>query len=142
MPVVDLEPGTRLEAPGPVVCVPLYGAHDLFKRCLTSLAAHTPEDTVILVADDADPDPGARRWLEGFGAVRHTVHWLRQPENRGFPGNVNAAFAAASGDVVIVNSDVEVADGWLDGLREAAYSDDLVATATALTNSGTIVSVP
>jgi GT2 family glycosyltransferase/glycosyltransferase involved in cell wall biosynthesis len=148
MPVVELQPGARLDGgeAGIVVCVPVFGAHDMLKRCLTSLVAHTPAEVPILVADDADPDPGAQRWLRDFdahGALRHTVHWMRQPANLGFPGNVNAAFAAAGdADVVLVNSDVEVAEGWLDGLREAAYSDDLIATACTLANSGTIVSVP
>ena len=147
MPVIDVQPGGRVEAgsAGIVICVPVYGAHDLFKRCMTSLVAHSPPDVPILIADDADPDPGARRWLEALaerGAVPHAVHWLRQPENRGFPGNVNDSFAATDADLVLVNSDVEVGDGWLEGMRDAAYSDDLIATATALTNSGTIVSVP
>src|SRR5688572_29017891 len=139
MPVIDVQAGGRVQsgAAGTVVCVPVYGAHDLFKRCLTSLVARTPPEVPILVADDADPDPGARRWLEALaerGAVPHAVHWLRQPANRGFPGNVNDVFAATDADLVLVNSDVEVGDGWLEGLRDAAYCDDLVATATALTN--------
>src|SRR3954447_10245690 len=111
MPVAELTPGERIDAGGAgvVVCVPVFGAHELFKRCLTSLALHTPAEVPILIADDADPDPGARRWLEQFdgrGAIEHTVHWLRQPDNRGFPGNVNAAFAATEGaDIALVNSD-------------------------------------
>src|ERR1041385_6290033 len=50
--------------------------------------------------------------------------------------------AAAPADVVVLNSDCVVAEGWLQGLRRAAYSDALVATASALTNHGTILSVP
>src|SRR5437764_13101663 len=45
-------------------------------------------------------------------------------------------------DVVILTSDCVVADGWLDGLRAAAYVDSRVATASALTNNGSVVSVP
>jgi glycosyltransferase involved in cell wall biosynthesis len=43
---------------------------------------------------------------------------------------------------VVLNSDCVVAEGWLAGLRDAAFSDSRVATATALTNNGTLVSVP
>ena len=49
---------------------------------------------------------------------------------------------AAPADVVVLNSDVVVGEGWLDGLRDAAYIDSRVATATALTNHGSLVSVP
>jgi glycosyltransferase involved in cell wall biosynthesis/GT2 family glycosyltransferase len=143
-----LEPQDALAAErgGAVVVIPVYGAHDLFTRCLHSVLAHTPKDVAILVADDASPDPASlalARELEAAGALEHDLYWLRQEQNLGFVGNVNAAFAAtAPADVVIVNSDVVVADGWFDGLRDAALSDSTVATSTALTNHGTIVSVP
>ncbi len=56
---------------------------------------------------------------------------------------MNAAFAStAPADVVIVNSDTVVPAAWLERLRAAAYSDELVATASTLTNHGTILSVP
>ena len=69
---------------------------------------------------------------------------MRQPRTAGFPANVNAAFAAAApADVVVLNSDCVVAAGWLGGHdARAAHSDALVATASALTNHGTILSVP
>jgi len=57
--------------------------------------------------------------------------------------NVQAAFdALADADVVILNSDCMVGPEWLGRLRDAAYCDSTVATATALTNHGTILSVP
>ncbi|HWK27394.1 MAG TPA: glycosyltransferase [Solirubrobacter sp.] len=148
MPVVDLKPGQRVDAGGAdtVVCVPLHGAHEEFKCCLRSLLRHTHADVPILIADDADPDPAARTWvgeLERTGSLRHTISWLRQEPNLGFPGNCNAAFAAsAPADVAVVNSDCEVGAGWLEGLRAAAYVDTNVASSTALTNHGSIVSVP
>lgn len=147
MPLIDLSPGDRVPgSPQAVVAIPLYGAHGYFKSCLVSLLRHTHAAVPILVADDADPDPAAREWvaeLDAAGTLRHAVHWLRQPRNLGFPGNVNAAFAASGdADVAVVNSDCEVAGGWLEGLRAAAYCDSNVASATAFTNHGTIVSVP
>jgi GT2 family glycosyltransferase/glycosyltransferase involved in cell wall biosynthesis len=130
-----------------VVCIPVYGARALFAECLASVLAHTPPEVRILIADDASPDPAIEAFVASLadaGALeRHEVSYLRQPVNLGFPGNVNAAFAAAApADVVVLNSDCVVADGWLEGLRRAAYSDALVASASALTNHGTILSVP
>ena len=48
----------------------------------------------------------------------------------------------APADVIVLNSDCEVAEGWYEGLRRAAYSDTRVATVSTLTNHGTILSVP
>ena len=94
MPWQELGPTDRISADAAVipvvVCVPVYGAHDLFKRCIASIVRHTPTDVPLLIADDADPDPGARDWLRRLatGEFAHTIHWLRQAANRGFPGNV------------------------------------------------------
>jgi len=128
------------------VCIPLYGAHDLFVRCLSSILDHTPCSVPILVADDAGPDPASRAFAEELvrtGSLDHRLLWLRHEENLGFVKNVNAGFAqCAPADVVVVNSDCVVAPGWLEGMRHAAYDDTNIATATALTNHGTIVSLP
>jgi GT2 family glycosyltransferase/glycosyltransferase involved in cell wall biosynthesis len=127
-----------------VVSIPVYGAPELFAECMTSVLAHTPRDVRILIADDASPDPAISAFIGSLADVlEHEVYYLRQPRNLGFPGNVNTAFAAAApADVVVLNSDCVVAAGWLEGLRRAAYSDAVVATASALTNHGTILSVP
>jgi GT2 family glycosyltransferase/glycosyltransferase involved in cell wall biosynthesis len=143
-----LEPGERLEvARGEtVVCVPVYGARDLFVRCVRALLRHTAPDVPILVLDDASPDPGPRRFLyelRDAGGLDHHVAYLRRPENAGFVATVNLAFdVAGEADVVVLNSDCLVGPGWLGDMRSAAYSDSNVATASALTNHGTILSVP
>jgi glycosyltransferase involved in cell wall biosynthesis len=130
----------------PVICIPVYGAYDLFVLCLRSLLEHTPIETPLLVADDASPDQRIRKFLydlEADGRIEHDVYYMRQPQNLGFVGNANAAFDAVwPGDPVLVNSDCIVSAGWLTGLQAAAYSASRVATSSTLTNHGTILSVP
>jgi GT2 family glycosyltransferase/glycosyltransferase involved in cell wall biosynthesis len=145
--VRTLEDGAGVAARrgAPVVVVPVYGAPELVRRCLDSILAHTPTDVPVLVADDASPGADIDRLLEELGRrddVEHAVLVLRQPTNRGFVENVNDAFAAvAPGDVAVVNSDCMVGPEWLARLRAAAYADTNVATATALTNNGTILTL-
>jgi glycosyltransferase involved in cell wall biosynthesis/GT2 family glycosyltransferase len=142
-------PGARIGAARDevVVCIPVYGAVEMLAECLASVLDHTDPAVTILVADDATPDPAVfslLQELETAGRLEgRELVYMRQVENLGFPENVNAGFAAAApADVVILNSDCVVAAGWLDGLQRAARSDALVATASALTNNGTILSVP
>ncbi len=148
MNVQWLEPGATTEATRGevVVCIPVYGAHEFFVACLGSVLAHTPADVRILIADDASPDQRSIdfvRKLGEAGTSEHQIFYLRRETNVGFPANLNGAFAACvPADVVILNSDCLVADGWLEGLSGAAYSDSTVATATTLTNHGSLVSVP
>jgi len=135
-----------------VVCIPLYGAHEYFVECLDSVLKHTSSEVPILVCDDASPDARSAEHLESLAqqadhALRgkrpsHRVFYLRRERTVGFPANVNGAFAAvAPADLVVINSDCVVTEGWLEGLKTAAYSDSRVATATALTNNGSIASL-
>jgi GT2 family glycosyltransferase/glycosyltransferase involved in cell wall biosynthesis len=130
----------------PAVCIPVYGAYGLFVECLRSVLSHTDASVPVLVADDSSPDPAIERFLydlDASGALLHEVFYLRQPQNLGFVGNVNVAFDCISpADPVLLNSDCLVAEGWLEALRAAAYSDSRIATASTLTNHGTILSVP
>src|SRR3954466_8894739 len=151
-PAVTPEPApSRTTLPVPergeaVVCIPVFGARDLFEQCLRSVVEQTTPGTRVLVADDASPD----REIEAFTrrvaeevAGRLPVDYVRRAENLGFVGNMNAVFRdTAPADVVIVNSDTVVPAAWLERLRAAAYSDGLVATASTLSNHGTILSVP
>ena len=92
------------------------------------------------------PDPRIGDFLdqvESSGTLDHEVYYMRQERNLGFVGNSNRAFeAVAPADPVLLNSDCMVDQDWLNGLRDAAYTDSRVATASALTNHGTILSVP
>jgi GT2 family glycosyltransferase len=148
MPVRRPPEGTQIEVGrgDTVVCIPVFGAVDDFARCLASVIAHTPAEVPVLVCDDHTPGSEIERHLDALaatGSVERDVLYVRRPRNLGFVGNVNAAFEQADpADVVVVNSDVVVGPGWLDGLRAAAYADETVATASTLTNHGTIVSVP
>jgi glycosyltransferase involved in cell wall biosynthesis/GT2 family glycosyltransferase len=129
-----------------VVVIPVFGAHEHFVGCVRSVLQHTPVDVKIVICDDASPDDRSREFIaqiDRAGAIEHDLVYMRRTENVGFPANVNGGLAVASpADVVILNSDCVVATGWLEGLREAAHADSNVATATALTNHGSVVSVP
>jgi GT2 family glycosyltransferase len=129
-----------------VVCIPVYGAFQVFTQCLRSVLETTPPEVRVLVADDASEDPSIARFVEEVNEAwpdRPPVAYLRQPRNVGFVHNVNAAMAfVAPADPIVLNSDCVVPHGWFEGLRRAAYSDTRVATASPLTNHGTIVSIP
>jgi glycosyltransferase involved in cell wall biosynthesis/GT2 family glycosyltransferase len=129
-----------------VVCVPLHGGHDQFVECAQSILAHTPFDVRLLVADDASPDDRSRRFLEELDAAAlldREVYYARSAETRGFVHTLNDAFERTSpADVVVVNTDCVVTDGWFESMRTAANHSTLVATVSVFTNHGTILSLP
>lgn len=127
----------------PLVVVPVFNAYKDTLECVQSLLKNTSsEDIPILVIDDASTDPRIASDMPIL-ANEKRILYLRKPFNSGFVGTVNLAFTwSAPRDVVVLNSDVVVVPEWLERLRAAAYCMSIVATATPLTNSGTIVSVP
>ncbi len=128
---------------GPVVVIPVYNAFDDVVQCLQALFQFTSSEVDILIIDDGSVDTRLPQLLESLVGVVHRAVLVRHRENLGFVATANEAFVAAGRrDVVLLNSDVVVGPEWLDRLREAAYADASIATATPLTNHGTILSVP
>ena len=112
----------------PVVVVPVFGAPDLFRQCLSSLLAHTSTDVPIIVADDASPGQEITELMDTLNersSVTHPIFLLRQPRNLGFVENVNTTFAAAApGDVVVVEQpELHGRPNGSRRMRPAAYSD-------------------
>jgi GT2 family glycosyltransferase len=125
----------------PLVFVPVFGQLDLARRALRALDAHTPNDVAFLVVDDCGPDRVSAQWLDEVLQPFRVRELVVNEENLGFVRSANAAFARRDGhDVVVVNSDVVVYAGWLAHLGAAAGPG--VASVTALSNNGSIATVP
>ncbi|OBS31916.1 hypothetical protein A9O67_11395 [Tepidimonas fonticaldi] len=127
------------------VIVPVYQGRDWVQRCLHSVAAAVNRTPWRLwVIDDASPDPELQHWLRSWVAVQKVpVEYQRNAVNQGFVRTVNQGMAQVRGaDVVLLNSDTEVSDGWLDRLRAAVRREPDIGTATPWSNNATIFSFP
>lgn len=126
----------------PVVVIPVFNAFEDAWQCLESLEASTPPQTPILIVDDASTDPRIREEFEPY-ARRCGWAYVRKPSNDGFVSTVNLAFDwCHPHDIVVLNSDIIVPPEWLQRLQAAAYFRSTCATATPLTNHGSILSIP
>jgi GT2 family glycosyltransferase/glycosyltransferase involved in cell wall biosynthesis len=97
----------------------------------------------LIVVNDASPEPELAAWLREAQWQDERVTLLENSENLGFVGAVNRGMRHDDRhDVVLLNSDTEVAHDWLDRLRRAAWSDRRVATVTPFSNDATICSYP
>jgi len=125
------------------VVVPVYGGLEATRRCLESVLAH-PQRAAheVVVVDDRGPDPAIAAYLDTLAASAR-ITLLRNEQNLGFVRSVNRGMALhADRDVVLLNSDTEVANDWLDRLARAAHSAPDIATATPFSNNATICSYP
>ncbi len=123
-----------------VICV--HNALDDVRACLASVAENTERPFSLVVVNDGS-DEETSRYLREFSAPRPRVSLLVSDEATGYTRAVNRGIDAASGDfVVLLNSDVIVSRGWLDGLLACAWSDEKVGIVGPVSNAATWQSVP
>lgn len=125
------------------IVVPAYRGLAETRRCIESVArARLARPAELTVIDDASPEPALSQWLreaaaaQGFRLVAHAA-------NRGFVATANEGMRLhPDRDVVLLNSDTEVAAGWLDRIAAHAERDPAVGTVTPFSNNATICSYP
>lgn len=125
------------------VVVPVYKGYEATRRCIESVLSAdyiTPINLVLI--DDASPEQELVCYLNGLSG-QDRISVLRNPHNLGFVQSVNRGMRLhPERDVVLLNSDTEVANDWLDRLRACACSAQDIATVTPFSNNATICSYP
>ncbi|MBC7913114.1 MAG: glycosyltransferase family 2 protein [Pyrinomonadaceae bacterium] len=108
-----------------VVILNWNGKHYL-EQFLPSVLKSGYSNLEIIVADNASTDGTAAFLHEKYPEVT----LLSNPENLGFTGGYNAVLSKVEADyLVLLNSDVEVTEGWIDPVIELMESDPLIAAA-------------
>ncbi len=125
------------------IVIPVYEGAEQTMRCIGSvLASASVAPREIVVVDDATPNPAIARHLDEL-ARAGKVTLLRNEANAGFVRSVNRGMALhADRDVIMLNSDTEVANDWVERLAAAAHSAPNIGTVTPFSNNATICSYP
>ncbi len=128
------------------IVVPVYRGRDETLACLAAVRRTAPAGSLVVVVDDASPEPALAAALDGLGA-QGAIHLLRHARNLGFPAAANAGLRAAAllageADMVLLNSDTVPTPGWLDLLRAAVHAEPDIGTATPLSNDASLCGYP
>ncbi|MFO1340050.1 MAG: glycosyltransferase [Burkholderiaceae bacterium] len=125
------------------VIIPVYGGAQETLRCLWSVLTapvRTPHELIVI--NDAGPLPELNAMLRSL-AARGLFTLEQHRINQGFVKTVNQGLRLhRERDVVILNSDTEVYNDWLDRLLRHAAEHPRLATITPLSNNATICSYP
>jgi GT2 family glycosyltransferase len=127
------------------VIVPVYKGLEETRRCLVSTLATVDSAWArVLVINDGSPDPAITAYLRALAATtQERLVLLENEQNLGFVATVNRGMEYdLERDVLLLNSDVEVANDWLNRMRAAAYHNEKVASLTPFSNNATICSFP
>lgn len=126
------------------IIVPVYRGIEDTRRCIESVL-NAPCQTAwrLIVINDCSPEPEVTEWLRSVALTDKRMTLLENTENLGFVATVNRGMSLhADNDVLLLNSDAEVANDWLDRIQRAAYSAPRVASVTPFSNNATICSYP
>jgi GT2 family glycosyltransferase/2-polyprenyl-3-methyl-5-hydroxy-6-metoxy-1,4-benzoquinol methylase/glycosyltransferase involved in cell wall biosynthesis len=128
------------------IIVPVYRGLEDTRCCIESVLAYAPQYRAafrLIAINDASPEPEVTAWLRDKAAQDPRLLLLENAENLGFVGTVNRGMALSdTHDVILLNSDAEVANDWLDRMVRCAWSDARVASVTPFSNNATICSYP
>ena len=137
------------EAKRPVtVIMPVHNAPDLTRAALAAVVPELGPNKHLLIVNDGSTDPAMEEILDGAvcdATVGETAYARRYEweKPRGFVAAVNLGIKECPGrDVILLNSDTRVSPGFIDRLRKTAYSHPRFGTVTAVSNHGSIASVP
>jgi len=137
-------PAAMSSHPVPVdIIIPVYRNLSATRRCIQSVLESEagPRDRIIVI-DDAAPEPEVREFCRSL-AARPEFTVMHNTENLGFVATVNRGIAASAGnDILLLNSDTEVANDWLQRMQNRAYSGDNIGTVTPLSNNASVCSYP
>ncbi|ADU13928.1 glycosyltransferase [Asticcacaulis excentricus] len=125
------------------VIIPVYRGIEETINCINSvLAANNATPVILSVINDCSPEQELTLLLREHSA-QNGYQYLENPENLGFVSTVNRGMQLhQDSDVVLLNADTVVSDGWLDRMRGAAYREPRVGSVSAMSNNATICSVP
>jgi GT2 family glycosyltransferase/glycosyltransferase involved in cell wall biosynthesis len=114
------------------VIVPVYDGLEETRRCIDS----------VLDNKNARSNPAIKTYLLEL-SMQGKIELLVNEVNRGFVGTVNRGMSLhIDRDVLLLNSDTQVANNWLDRMLAHAESDSRIATITPFSNNAEICSFP
>ena len=123
--------------------IPVYNAYKDFKKCIESvLSTDNHINYNIIIIDDKSTEWRIRSYLRYIGSSVDNINIINNSVNMGFIRSVNKAALSSKRDLIILNSDTIVTNHWLDEIFNCAYSNEMIATVTPLSNNATICSVP
>jgi GT2 family glycosyltransferase len=124
------------------VIIPVYAGNEATRTCIRSVLGTLPSWARIIAINDASPDEPLSAWLREQAGI-HGFALIEHEKNMGFVETVNHGMKInPAHDVVLLNSDTEVANDWLERMRAAAYSMEKIASLTPFSNNGYLCSFP
>lgn len=112
-----------------------WNAMEYTQKCIRSIQDHTHYPHEIIFVDNASTD-GTVEYLRKIVKELPNYKLIENQENKGFAAGNNQGVKMASGEyIMLLNNDVLVSEGWLEGLVESLERDEKIGMVGPITNS-------
>lgn len=133
--ILSLPKGSALEEPNVSIIILTWNQLEYTKECLEALDRHTKLNHEIIIVDNGSTD-GTPNWLKERAAGDSRLRLALNSDNRGFAAGCNQGLALAKAEwLILLNNDVVVTEGWLDGLLECHETTPCAGIVGPLTNN-------
>lgn len=107
-----------------VIVIPNWNRVELLRRCLDAIFGNTEYDRYRICVYDQGSSDGSKEYLQSLG---NRIDAILASENIGFLQACNRMIRRyPKWDVVFLNNDTEVTEGWLEPLVETAHKADKI----------------
>lgn len=113
---------------------------ELTQRCIESVVRHSATENYELIITDNGSTDGTAAYLNGIKErLGNRVTLISNKENKGFQEPNEHALTLARGQYfVLLNNDVSVCEGWLEGLR-APFDENAKLAITGVRDTCTVI---
>lgn len=124
------------------IIIPVYNGYEFLEKLFDSLEQHTNPSHRLIVVNDCSPDSKVKPYLLKRLKKHENALFIDHEINQGFLKSVNEAYSHVLGNFVLLNTDTEVPNFWLERLMYPIVHMKNIASTTPFTNSGEIASFP
>ena len=119
------------------IIVPVYGALPHLRQCINSVMENTKYPYNLVIVDDGS-NPIIKEYLRTIKSARI----ITNKKNLGWLKSCNIGIENSKNDVVLLNSDTLVTEGWLEKMDRCACSDSRIGMVNPLSNNALFLSIP
>ncbi len=126
------------------IIIPIYNAYSEVSNCIDSVLDTTNiKRCEIFLINDGSTDSRIALLLEKYKNISNHIHIIENEANMGYTKTVNKGIALAKEkDIILLNSDTIVTNGWLESLQDVAYRESKIGTVTAMSDNAGAFSFP
>ncbi|MEE9315900.1 MAG: glycosyltransferase, partial [bacterium] len=119
------------------IIISVYEGLPYLRQCINSVLKNTKHPYNLVIVDDGN-NPIIKEYLRTIKSARI----ITNKKNLGWLKSCNIGIENTENDVVLLNSDTMVTEGWLEKMDRCAYSDSRIGMVNPLSNNALFLSIP